>query len=802
MYSIMRCRFFLLLSAVVLVALATGARATTGNILHSFDELPNGFQPNGGLVSDSAGNLYGVVYVGGDIGTGGVYRVSPNSHGGWTQTMIYNFGFASAANPAGSLTFDGAGNLYGIGASGYGTIFELTPQTNGQWSEKTIVVFNNKNGSYPVGGLISDSAGNIYGVAQSGGPQGCGIVYRLAPGAKGWTEEVLYSFQCSTGFWDPNGPLVLDGNGNLYGTTVQGGEGYGVVYELIPSSTGWSAQVLYAFSGGSDGNTPKGSVVVDKAGNLFGATVFGGSGTGCYSGPCGVIFELSRGSNGTWTENVIHNFNGPDGASPVGNLAIDADGNLYGSTGSGGSNDLGVAFELTQGAGGWTESVLWKFTGGNDGSGPIYGVILGGLGKVYGVAGSGGGTNGNGAVFELTAGGGGTWTETTLANFADGAGAPDGLTSDGLGNFYGTTNAGGAYGYGAIYEISPEAGGGWTFSIVYNFTTGDDSRQHGYGSLPSQLIFDSAGNLYGETGYGGASGNGMVFELFLSGDGTWTAKDLYDFEGGTDGSSPVGGLTFDTEGNLYGTTELGGSGAGCPHTGCGTVFELLRAEEDWHKTILYNFQGGTTDGSKPVAGVFLAESGKLYGTTLTGGIGSENNNCGAGCGTMFELSPSSGAWSETFVHLFSESHGDGGLPEAGLIMDEAGNLYGTTSTGGSHNFDCGLGCGTVFEFTPVAGGGWTESVIYEFPGPTPGPDGGLIFDSAGNLYGSNAGSVFELTPAARGGWNQTTLYTFPLRDGFPVYAQGNLVFDSEGNLYGTTGAGGFSGSGTVYQITH
>jgi uncharacterized repeat protein (TIGR03803 family) len=333
------------------------------------------------------------------------------------------------------------------------------------------------------------------------------------------------------------------------------------------------------------------------------------------------------------------------------------------------------------------------------------------------------------------------------------------------------------------------------------FTTGDLANGHGYGSYPSQLVFDSAGNLYGETEYGGASVNGTVFELSPSGKGIWTEKDLYDFEGSTDGYSPQGGLVFDEAGNLYGTTKLGGSGTGCHRVGCGTVFKLSQSSGSWSKTILYNFQGGTTDGSDPVAGVILDGSGNLYGTTNTGGIGSQYNNCGAGCGSMFELSPSGSAYKETFVHLFSESQGDGGLPEAGLTMYKSGNLFGTTSTGGSHTQNCGLGCGTVFEFIPATGGGWTENVLYEFPGPTPGPFGGLIFDSAGNLYGSTASSVFELTQASGGAWNETTLLTFSLRRGFPIYAQGNLVMDSEGNLYGVTGAGGGSGSGTVYEIT-
>jgi uncharacterized repeat protein (TIGR03803 family) len=519
--------------------------------------------------------------------------------------------------------------------------------------------------------------------------------------------------------------------------------------------------------------------------------------------PCGVIFELTPGSNGQWTESVLHEFSGTDGEYPVGSLAIDQNGNLYGTTTSGGTGDEGTVFEVSRGSGGaWTETVLWSFTGGKDGALPRFGVILGTGGQIYGPCEYDGGNNGNGTVFELTATEGGAWKETTLTNLADGNGAPEvGLTADGAGNFYGTTNFGGAYGFGTIYEVTPASGGNWTVTIVYNFTTGLVSDGRGFGASPSSLIFDAAGNLYGETGYGGTSGNGAVFELSLSAGGSWTKKDLYDFNGGTDGSMPLGGLIFDEAGNLYGTTKTGGNGTGCHSKACGTVFELSPAGGSWSKTILYNFQGGANDGATPLAGLVFDRAGNLYGTTQTGGIDG-GNNCGTGCGSMFEISPSAGGWKETFMHFFSESHGDGALPEAGLIIDRAGNLYGTTYTGGTHNEICGLGCGTVFEFSPAAGGGWAETVIYSFPGPVFGPVAGLAMDGAGNLYGANTGTVFELSPASGGGWNETTLYTFGgLDSGDGSYPEGTLILDEVGNLYGTTTDGGSSGGGTVFEIT-
>lgn len=792
-----------LLIVIVFAMTSVVASAATERIIHNFDSLPHGDQPNGGLISDAAGNLYGVTWVGGTIGTGGVYKVSPNSHGGWTQTMIYNFGFTGSANPQDRLVFDRAGNLYGIGGSGYGTIFELTPKANGQWSERDIWNFQSKSEGSASSGLTVDAAGNLYGEG-SGGAKGCGSVYRLTLGSNGkWTDTVLYSFQCSSDGSGPGGGLIFDKQGNLYGTASEGGDSYGVVFELTQSGGGWSEQVLYAFSGGSDGSAPVGSVVFDSAGNLYGATEYGGTGTACNRATCGVIFELTPSSNGRWTESVLHQFNQTDGQYPVGSLVIDQNGSLYGTTISGGTGGEGTAFEVTRGSGGvWTENVLWNFTGGKDGELPLFGVILGAAGQIYGPTRYDGGNNGNGTVFELTANASGEWKETTLTNFADGNGGPEvGLTADGAGNFYGTTNFGGAYGFGTIYELAPAGGGNWTVTILYNFTTGLVSSGRGFGASPSNLIFDGAGNLYGETGYGGTSGNGAVFELSPSSGGSWTKKDLYDFNGGTDGSSPLGGLIFDEAGNLYGTTKTGGNGTGCHRDACGTVFELSPSGVSWSKTILYNFQGGANDGATPVAGLVLDQAGNLYGTTLTGGIDG-GNNCGTGCGSMFEISPSGAGWKETFVHLFSESHGDGGLPEAGLIIDHAGNLFGTTYTGGSHNLNCGLGCGTVFEFSPGAGGGLTETVIYDFPGPTSGPLAGLVMDAAGNLYGTNTGSVFELSSASGGAWNETTLHTFGgTGSGDGSDPLGSLILDGVGNLYGTTAGGGTSGGGAVFEIT-
>ena len=281
---------------------------------------------------------------------------------------------------------------------------------------------------------------------------------------------------------------------------------------------------------------------------------------------------------------------------------------------------------------------------------------------------------------------------------------------------------------------------------------------------------------------------------------------LHSFGNGTDGRGPVGGLIFDAAGNLYGMTIQGGtycSGSG----GCGTVFELTPAAGgSWTEQVLYSFcpQGlpCTTDGYYPRAGLIFDGAGNLYGTTDNGGTYHD--------GTVFELTPAAGGtWTEKVLHNFNLNGTDGALPLGSLILDAAGNLYGTTSNGGTYTSR-----GTVFELTPTAGGGWTETVLHSFGNGTDGvtPEAGLIFDAAGNLYGTTTGggtyyggTVFELTPAAGGGWTEQVLHSFGSgTDG--AYADTGLIFDAAGNLYGTTDDGGTytscpGGCGTVFEIT-
>jgi uncharacterized repeat protein (TIGR03803 family) len=385
-------------------------------------------------------------------------------------------------------------------------VFALTVVTNlpAQATEKVIYTFSGgADGGEPESGLISDSKGNLYGTTGAGGGSSCscGTVYELSPGSNGtWTEKVIYAFSGSSndGIF-PFGSLVFDGKGNLYGTTVLGGPTFGgTVFELIAGSNGtWTENILYNFAG-ADGSEPYAALIFDSSGNLYGTTLSGGT----YG--FGTVFELVSGSNGTWTEKVLHSFTGGnDGANPDGPLIFDGVGRLYGTTTSAGPHDYGAVFELTPGSKGWTEKIIYALPGAG-GSGPFDGLIFDSASKLYGTSAT--------TVFELTPGPNGTWTENTIHTFLggrDGAYAESGLILDKAGRLFGTTYTGGAH-YGTVYELRPGSDDTWTETVLHRFaaSTGD-----GVFPGPANLVQDTRGNLYGTTSQGGTAGAGVVYEI-------------------------------------------------------------------------------------------------------------------------------------------------------------------------------------------------------------------------------------------------------------------------------------------------
>ena len=392
------------------------------------------------------------------------------------------------------------------------------------------------------------------------------------------------------------------------------------------AATNWTEKVLHSFHrNGTDGYTPQASLIFDAAGNLYGTTVDGGT----YRG--GTVFELTPQAGGGWTEKVLHSFHGnrTDGASPYAGLIFDAAGNLYGTTVDGGTDRGGTVFELTpQAGGGWTEKLLYSFNfNGTDGYYPFAGLIFDAAGNLYGTTYQGG-THGRGTVFELTPQAGGGWTEKVLHSFnpTDGYYPKAGLVLDAAGNLYGTTEQGGIYGGGTVFELTPTAGGGWMVTVLLNFN-------YTNGAYPvASLIFDAAGNLYGTT-TGGGYDLGTVFELTPQAGGGWTENVLHSFNG-TDGYNPYASLIFDAAGNLYGTTVYGGTGSNCGSgpPGCGSVFELTpQAGGSWTEQVLYSFNNNGTDGFQPYTGLIFDAAGNLYGTTSEGGTHRS--------GTVFEITP-------------------------------------------------------------------------------------------------------------------------------------------------------------------
>jgi uncharacterized repeat protein (TIGR03803 family) len=385
---------------------------------------------------------------------------------------------------------------------------------------------------------------------------------------------------------------------------------------------------LYNFAGAADGQNPTGDLTFDSPGNIYGATIGGGAST------CGTIFKLTPSATG-WTHRVLYSFNCTDGSAPAGGLVLDPKGNIYGTTESSGSND-GSIFELSRSSTGvWTQKVLYAFTGGPDGAGVIGGVVRDGQGNLYGIA-VHGGANQQGTVFQLSPTASGVWAEKTIYTFTGGAdgGAPHvgNLLLDSSGVLYGTASVGGntshplcaaLHGCGTVFSLKRSPAGSWFFKRLFMFS-GEN------GAIPHEsLIFGMDGKLYGTTQLGGAGrcsgiSCGVVFSLSPTTAGAWTETVLYKFLNVDDGGNPLAGLTFDANGNLFGTTSIGGPSFG------GTVFQLTPDSGGWAFSTIYAL--GLSNGpANPFGGLLVDAARNLYGTGTFGGA--------SGAGAVFELSP-------------------------------------------------------------------------------------------------------------------------------------------------------------------
>lgn len=375
--------------------------------------------------------------------------------------------------------------------------------------------FSGPDGQWPVSGLLALN-GNFYGVTAAGGAYGQGAAFELTQSSGEWTENLIYSFKGKPDATDPDQSLIADSAGNLYGVSFGGGANDGgAVFELMPTQNGWQESILHSFaflgtSSPNNGSYPESPLVMDRSGNLYGSTFFGGTG-GCEEW-CGTIYELTP-SDGSWSENVIHFFNGDaNGRAPSGAMVFDNAGNLYGVT-QGGTDFSGSVFELSPLNGSWTITTLHSFGKGHDG------------------------------------------------------GTPAGLTQDAAGNLYGATlEGGGSPGNGEIFKLM-RTDYGWTYNVLYGFTTGS------FGSHPSSLVTAvSANQIYGEASGTEFAPGGSVYELTPNAP-EWNFTNLFTFPtSASEGDYAVGGLVFGPQGALYGTTQYGGNSS-CPG-GCGVVFTI------------------------------------------------------------------------------------------------------------------------------------------------------------------------------------------------------------------------------------
>ncbi len=726
--------------------------------------LSTGTAPLAGLFKAADGNFYGTLATGGTFGTAGtVYRMSQ----GGTLTTLANFynntnSTLSGNNPQSSLVQGADGNFYGTtnsgGANGVGSIFKMTPA-----GDVTILVSLNSTsvplGSNPICGLTVGADGNFYGVTQNGGSSNFGTIFKATPAG---VLTTLVSFTGTTGAnlgSSPRAALTLAADGNFYGTTATGGAGgFGTIFKVTPAGVLTTLVQFTGTTGAYPGSAPLGAFAQGVDGALYGTTSLGGVNN------LGTAFKVTTAA--TFTS--LAAYSGATGAvlgsSPKGALVQMADGNFYGTTQTGGLNNLGTVFSITPAG---VLTTLVNFTGSTGaalGQSPQGALVAGADGALYGTTNSGG-LNNVGSIFKVTTGG----LFTTLVNLtaapnigrlvqgananlygatlggggaigygtifaAPIAGAPNtlatlapvsgttalnaraGLLAAADGNFYGTTGAGGAINSGSVFKLTPA--GAYTTLISFTGTSGTNP-----GSGPqAALITGADGNFYGTTSGGGSSSSGTVFKTTSAGVQTV----LVNFTGTTGanlGSSPQGPVTLGADGNYYGTTTGGGSGGGF-----GTVFKMTPAGV---LTTLVNFTGslGSAIGQSPLGVLAQGVDGNFYGVTGSGGL--------SGLGSVFKVTPAG-----VFTSLASFTGTTGTMPGTnpigGLFAGLDGSLYGVTSSGGIYN------AGTIFR---VSLDGSVTS-IYTFTGRSEGlaPNNGLVLASDGYLYGGDALSLYRLNP--------------------------------------------------------
>ncbi len=687
----------------------------------------DGSNPYGSLIIGRDGNFYGMTNLGGANNSGTIFEWNKATA---KETVLYSFGTNTndGANPFGDLTLAKNGNFYGMtqsgGANGAGVIFEWNPTT----SETVLYSFgtNANDGANPYGNLIQAKDGNLYGLTNGGGVNGAGAIFKWDTLAA--AETVLYGFGTITSDGaNPQGTLLQATDGDFYGVTNSGGKyTNGTIFKF--NTTSLTEDTLYSFVGGTnDGQNPLTEKLLQAAGNLYGTTTAGGTNS------VGTVFKWNM---TLLAETVVYNFGvteiPADGQNPTGSLIQGIDGDLYGNTANGGvastinlGASCGVVFKCSTSG---TEAIAGLLGSTKIGDGVQASVIQAKDGNFYGM-GEFGGDLDEGVIFKCTPGGKVTTVYSFIGGTSDGQNPYGNLVQGTDGNFYGMTNNGGTYGDGVIFEWNPTTA---TETVLYSFAGGSDG-QNPIGSLMQA----TDGNFYGMTEYGGAAGDGTIFEWSPT---TATETVLYSFVGGADAGSPIGSLLQADDGNLYGANSGTGNigpTATYPYgaSTAGAIFEWNMTSKTF--TALWPFitQYPATDVNGSLGSLIQAKNGLLYGMAQSGG----SNNAGG----IFSWNITTAT--ESIVYNFGATLTDGNSPHGDLLQASDGNLYGFTAGGGKYNY------GTIFKYDTLA---QTEDTLQSFYlpyGSGPNPGNGSLIEALSTKAITSCSSTALLESKIRGG---------------------------------------------------
>ena len=742
-------------SAAATVVISVGSAAILEAVAPI--SLVSGNVPKGPLILGSDGNYYGTTSTGGSSNVGTVFKLTP----GGVLTTLVNFYGANGATPVGGLVQASDGTLYGTtssgGTSNLGTIFKIS--AGGTFS--TMVHCTPGTGGVPRASLLVASDGNLYGTMQGGLAGALGTIVKMTPAG---VITVLTSFTGSTGSVlgsASQSSLIQGSDGNLYGTASTGGlSSAGTVFKV---TTGGTYTTLTSFSGTTGaflGSNPQGALVQGTDGFLYGTTNGGGA------PGLGTVFKVST----TGTFSSLVSFTGSTGVA-LGSGSQSAliqwatDGNFYGTTSGGGTNNVGSIFKITP-AGVFT--TLRSLSSTTDGGTPNAGLLLGADGSFWGTA-SAGGVVGKGAIFNLAPA---TSTYTRVFSFQNSPAVYKNLLLAGDGNFYGSTVYGSASVSNSIFKLTP----GGALSTPATFTSTN--------TISPTLMSGSDGSLYG--GVTGESTNGVIYNLTTAGVKA-TLFTLTGTAGSFPGINPGATLTQGSDGLLYGSTTSGGTG--------GSFGEVFKTTTGGTYTPLAGLTGttGATLGSTAQTRMVQGTDGNFYGTTASGGSG-------GGFGTVFKITP---AGVLTTLVNFTGTTGAslGTNPNSNLLLASDGNLYGTTTSGGANS------AGTIFKI--ASDGTFTSLLSFtntSAPNLGSSPTTNLIQGSDGNLYGTTTnggttgnGTVYRCTPAGV----LTTLVQFTGTTGLApgLNPHGTLRQAADGYFYGTTTFGGLFNLGTVFRVS-